>query len=121
LKNEKKVLKESDVKQIIVPKYDELSVKNLQLQVFDDPLVKDYFPDMNDNKRTIDRTFFYNVLNTVYPEYLSKLVDHALEVRNKPEDDETKKEYILMSDEWYDQLMSHPFISSMITIHNTQL
>jgi hypothetical protein len=87
--------------------------------MLEDPKVKQYFPDMNDNKRTIDRTFFYNVVNTVYPDYLKNLVDHALEVRNKPEDNEEKKEYILMSDDWYEQLLSHPFISSMISKLNT--
>lgn len=52
------------------------------------------------------------MLNTIYPEYLTHIIDHAVEIRNKPEANEEKKEFILISDDWYEQLMSHPFISS---------
>ena len=48
----------------------------------------------------------------IYPEYLKKIIDHAIEIWNKPEANEEKKEFILISDEWYNQLMEHPFISS---------
>ena len=40
------------------------------------------------------------------------VIEHAEDIRNKPEDDEEKKQYILISDEWYDKLMEHPYISS---------
>ena len=60
----------------------------------------------------MDRTYFFNVINTVYPEFLKKIVDHAIEIRNKPEDNEEKKEFILITDNWYDELMEHPYLSS---------
>jgi hypothetical protein len=41
-------------------------------------------------------------------------VDHANEVRFRKELNEEKKEYILISDDWYSKLMEHPYVSSMI-------
>lgn len=43
---------------------------------------------------------------------MKKIIDYAIDVRNKPEANEEKKEFILISDGWYDKLMEHPFISS---------
>ena len=54
------------------------------------------------------------MLNTIYPDYLKRVIEHAVDIRNKPEDNEEKKEFILISDDWYEQLMSHPYISSKL-------
>jgi hypothetical protein len=97
---------------VTVPKYEELSVKHLSEELMEDPEFNVYFPDVEDKQVHLDRTYFFNVLNTVYPEYLKNIIDHAIEIRNKPEADEERKQFILISDDWYDKLMEHPFISS---------
>ena len=112
LADQKTLLHESEVRQIIVPKYEELSVKNLQNEMLRDPKVNVYFPDQVEGHSHIDRAYFFNIVNTIYPEYMKKIIDYAIDVRNKPEANEEKKEFILISDGWYDKLMEHPFISS---------
>jgi hypothetical protein len=35
-----------------------------------DPKVSVYFPDQVEGHTHIDRTYFFNIVNTIYPEYL---------------------------------------------------
>ncbi len=44
--NKKKALKQTSVTKIVVPHYEELSVKNLYDDAMKDDLVKDYLPDL---------------------------------------------------------------------------
>jgi hypothetical protein len=44
--NKKKALKQVNVHKIVVPHYEELSVKNLYADAMKDELVKDYLPDL---------------------------------------------------------------------------
>ena len=44
--NKKKALKQTNVSSIVVPHYDELSVKNLYADAMKDELVKNYLPDL---------------------------------------------------------------------------
>jgi hypothetical protein len=44
--NKKKALKQASVAKIVVPHYEELSVKNLYDDAMKDELVKDYLPDL---------------------------------------------------------------------------
>ena len=66
-----------------MPKFEELSLRNLQKEVLDDPEIKLYLPDLKEKGKTIDRTFFYNILHTLHPSYVEEIVNHALELRNK--------------------------------------
>ena len=65
------------VKFAVIPKYDECSVKNLYPKVKDDPEVKRFMPDRFPQGKLPDRDYFFNVLNTVHPDYVSKMVEHA--------------------------------------------
>ena len=73
----------SDLRQINVPKYDELSVKNLFLKVAENPEFMKYLPDRLPKDKLPDRVYFFNVLNTTHPEYVQKMIDHANELRFK--------------------------------------
>ncbi len=44
--NQKKALKQASVQSIVVPHYEELSVKNLYGDAMKDELVKDYLPNL---------------------------------------------------------------------------
>lgn len=71
LSNKKKLLKQNQFKFIKVPKYDELSVKTFwELSKIDEELVR-YFPDAVSEQWLPDRDYFFNVLNTLYPDYLA--------------------------------------------------
>jgi hypothetical protein len=48
LQNKKKLLTMGEIKPINIPNYDELSVKNLFKEVSEDPMLKDYFPDVKE-------------------------------------------------------------------------
>ncbi len=44
--NKKKALKQTNVHSMVVPHYDELSVKNLYPDAMKDELIKNYLPDL---------------------------------------------------------------------------
>lgn len=74
---EKKLLSLEDLKQINIPKYDELSVKNLLPKLKEDKAFMLYLPDKLPHNRLPDRAYFFNILNSVHPEYTQQLVKHA--------------------------------------------
>ena len=76
-KDEKKVFKIHEINHIIVPKLDELSVPSMIELMKDDEEVRMYLPDGYFEKVKPDRTFIFNVLNTVHPGFLPKLIDGA--------------------------------------------
>ena len=65
--NEKQLLLLEEVKFIRVPKYEELSVKALYPQAIADDKVKRFLPDSTQKSKPLDRQFFFNILNSVYP------------------------------------------------------
>ena len=68
--NKKKALKQTNVRSIVVPLYNELSVKNLYADAMRDELVKDYLPDLEQNSNRIpERDFFFGILGTLRPLY----------------------------------------------------
>ena len=82
LADEKKLLKLSELRCVSVPKYDELSVQRIFPMIQNDPLVMKYFPDEYQKNRYPDRTYTFNVLNTIRPEFVQKMIAHAQTVRN---------------------------------------
>ena len=62
--------------------YDEVSVRKVWLFAKEDAALSFYFPDIYKKDRYPDRDFFFNVLNTLYPDYLKSVIQHANRVRN---------------------------------------
>ena len=77
LANEKSLMKMSELKAVNVPKYDELSVKQVYPMIKQDPKVHKYFPDRYPEGRIPDRTYTFNVYHTVYPKYVQDMIKHA--------------------------------------------
>jgi hypothetical protein len=50
-------------------------------EVAKDGELKIFFPDVKDGGRLPDRIYFFNVLNTLQPDFLPKLIKHANEAR----------------------------------------
>ena len=66
--NKKKALKHASEQRIVVPHYEELSVKNLYADAMKDNLVKDYLPELEQNSnRFPERDFFFGILNSLRP------------------------------------------------------
>jgi hypothetical protein len=78
LQNKKKVLKSVEVKRITVPRYEELSVKNLYDDAMSDHDLSVYLPDRDQlSNKLPERDFFFGILGTIKPDYLTKIIDHA--------------------------------------------
>ena len=60
-----------------VPHYDELSVRNIYPMFKKDPEFAKYFPDKYPKDKGPPREYFFNILATLYPEYLKNCMDHA--------------------------------------------
>jgi len=112
----KLLLKIADVKHIAVPHYPELSVKDIFEHYKDDELLRKYLPDKFAKGRQIDRTFFFNVFNTLFPGQMTKMIDNARQQRFDSNEEEVKRETIEISDAWMSQLKSLPFKSSKFFI-----
>ena len=95
-----------------MPHFDELSVKRLTPEVSKLPEVMRYFPAKIRKGVSMNRSYFFNVLNTVVPGYVEKLVQHANKLRNDIEVPESRMDCIELSDAWYQKLMMHPYVTS---------
>ena len=85
------LFKKQEVSYIHVPHYEEIAVKHLWPDLKQDERMKPYFQDEYTGGRGPNREYFYNVLNTIYPEYLSKLMTHASKQRFTAEGEDAKK------------------------------
>ena len=75
---------------IKVPSYDELSVKALWPQFEKDVEMNVYFPLTFAKDKGPPRQYFMDVLNTIYPEYLSEIKAHASKQRMTAEGEAQK-------------------------------
>ena len=79
--NEKRLMKKKEIDYIHVSHFQELSVKNLWKELKDDPDFKIYFQDTYPDDKGPCRTYFFDVLNTIYPDYLKQIMKHAASER----------------------------------------
>ena len=84
LVNEKMLLQLDEVRFIRVPKYEELTVKTLYPQALEDERLKKFLPDDTSKTKPMDRQFFFNVLNSVYPEYVASVIKDTSKLRREP-------------------------------------
>ena len=111
--NKKKALKQANVAKVVVPHYEELSVKNLYDDAMKDELVKDYLPDLEQNSnRHPERDFFFGILNSLRPQYLKKIIADANKVRYEADVNDPEKDFIMLDTPWYEELMKYPYFSS---------
>ena len=102
------------LKVVVVPKYDEISVKSIYPQVQRDPDLMKYFPDNIPKGRQPDREYMFNILNTKRPDFVAKIVTHAQKLRNAATDESKQSQYIQMTEGWQQQLEAVPFVSSKL-------
>ena len=107
----KKLLKQQEVKKIVVPRYDELSVKNIFPMVKDDPEIMIYLPATLPKGKLPERTYFFNVFNTVHHERLVKIIEHANKQRFASMDPDMVEDTIEVSNHWWEELNRLPFFS----------
>jgi hypothetical protein len=65
-----------ELKQLTIPRYEELSVKNLYKDAMADPEISQYLPDLEQNASKLpEREFFFNILATIKPDYLKYIIE----------------------------------------------
>ena len=111
LQDEKFLLKKNQVNYINVPHFDELSVDKMWPTLKDDDEFNVYFQDKYPDDKGPNREYFFNILNTVHPEYLGQITEHASKQRYAAEGEKAKEEVIRATDRWCDELSKMPFVS----------
>ena len=66
-----------DVRFVNPPTYDEISVIRIYDKAIQLPDMIDYFPDSYSKGNQCNKEYFYNVFNTLYPEKVKNLIEHA--------------------------------------------
>ena len=98
---EKSLLALKHVKAINVPRWPEVCVKVLFEHYKNDPEVMLYLPDKFSKGRTIDRNYFFAVLNTVRPEHVAMIIQNARNKRFEAHGEEEEKQTITISPHWH--------------------
>ena len=71
-----------------------------------------FFPSRLPKGRMPERHYFFNILNTVHPNYTKELIAVAQKNRNQASGQASDHGVVKVSDDWWEKLNSIPFISS---------
>jgi len=113
LKESKLHLKTNEVIHVDVPRYPELSVKNMYDDAMKDEVLIKYLPTKKQlSNKLPEREFFFGVLATLRRQYMTDVIKQAHENRFKAPEDDPKKESIVVSSTWLEELKKHPYFSS---------
>ena len=63
-----------------------------------------HFQDKYQDAKGPNREFFFNILNTVYPDYLAQVMAHASKQRFAADGEMNKTQSIKVTDEWINEL-----------------
>ena len=74
IRGEKACFKNHEIKQVALPFYSELGMKNLIEQVKNDNEVKRYLNDDFATKKKPSRQFLVNVIGTLYPDFFKTVI-----------------------------------------------
>ena len=70
-----------------------------------------FFPDKYPKDKGPPREYFFNILNTIHPDYLANLMQHANKQRMTTEGEGMQKQSIQISEFWEEQLRQMPYLS----------
>ena len=59
----------------------------------------------------MDKTYMYNIWNTVHPDQVKSVIEHANEVRYGSANEKVQEESIKVTDKWKAELQAMPFTS----------
>ena len=112
LAEKKRLIALKDVIFVNVPKYDEISVKNVWPMIQQDKELMAFFPEKLPKGRMPDRAYTFNVLNTLREDYVAGIIKHAQQQRNTAADNSMQAQFIRVTPAWQEQLEKIPFVSS---------
>ena len=111
----KLLLKASECRTVNIPRYAEVSMKNLIAEAYHDPLVINYLPDYENEDMKPDREYFYTVMSTLRFEFTHGIVQMALQARNTGQD-KTEDDMIAIHQDFYNDIHSANWISSKFAL-----
>jgi hypothetical protein len=111
LAGEKRLLPKKDVQPVDAGCYPELSVKTLYAEYEERPEIKQYLPPKVNKGRICDKSYFWNVVNTVTAGEVEAMVDHANSQRNAVDSGDMNQESITMSQQMVELMQAHPWVS----------
>ena len=74
-------------------------------------MVYQYFPDVYPKGKGPPRAYFFNILNTIHPDYLANVMAHANKERMCADGEVLKSQSIEISQFWEEELKSMPYLS----------
>ena len=74
-------MKESKVKKVTVPNYEEFAVNKIAKKFIKDDEICYLVPELEKKKKIKDREYFFNVVNTIYKDSIKNAVDYAIKRR----------------------------------------
>ena len=77
-----------------------------------------YLQDEYPKNRFPDRTYFYTILNTVHPDYVRDMIEHANNARYAPTGQDKELDTVVVNEEWLEKLKALPFYSSKLNLNN---
>ncbi len=84
LAGRKKALRVDKVIAMIVPQLPEFTVARALQEFANDPETLQYLPDQAQQSRPVDRTYLFNILCSLRPNYMASVLDAARAARIKP-------------------------------------
>jgi hypothetical protein len=117
----KHLIPRPQLRPVEVPKYDELSVVSLITDVMAQPELAKFFPQQRTVADLPEREFFFNVVNTADPQYVSALIKHAHSLRFGDKDPNSNKNIIEVTQEWVKELEASPYYSRNTYLYNLSI
>ena len=74
------------------------------------PEIKPYCPPKLSKGRTLDKTYFFNVISTFFYDEVLAILVHANTLRNSEKEVDEKRESIMMSQEMADLMFKFPYV-----------
>ena len=110
LAGEKDFLPLIDLRPVEAGHYPEVSVKHLYDEFSVRPEIQKYMAPKLNKGRTLDKEYFFNIVNSHYSKELQSILKHASVQRNTEQEVQEKRESILMSEKMAELMFAQPFM-----------
>ena len=110
LVGDKEFLPLEDLRPVAVGHWPEVSVKHMYDEFSVRPEIQKFMAPKLNKGRTLDKEYFFNIVNSHYATELKSIMQHASIQRNTEQEVEEKRESILMSERMAELMFSQPFM-----------
>ena len=100
LAGHKRLIPLHQVKFLSVGKYEEIAIKHVYNKLHEREELKPYFPDKIPKGRQIDKSYFWNVCHSIFPEEIGQMIKYSNDQRHAKTSQDQEAEKIFVSEEW---------------------